>query len=190
MIPHPPPIQNYEVKHSTTLRFVTNAAVSQVITFQNILDTILMITSATTAFDLFLAIKIRRIKIWSLPVLGQSNSVTVIFEGGATGFVGDRKVHQDSSMGIEPAFLDVSPGQDSLASKFQVSTATNAFFLEAPTGSVVDLMCTFRSDVQANVVSAQNAVVGGTTGAIGYRGLDGIASATSKFTIPTSFYSV
>jgi hypothetical protein len=190
MIPHPPQIGNYEVKHNTTLRFTTTAAISQQITYDNLLDTVVMPVTAILAYDLFYAVKIRRIKVWALPVIGQSNSIAVIFDATATGFVGDRKVHQDSSMGIEPAFLNVAPEKDSLASKFQVASANNAFFIEAPTGSVIDVELTYRSDVLGGAIAAQNATVGATIGAIAYRGLDGLAKATSNYAVPTSFNSV
>lgn len=190
-IPHPPPINGYEVKHNKTLRFTTNAAVSQSITWSDILDCILFTTSAIAPFDLFFAARIRRIRVWALPILGTSSSVTVIFNSAATGEIGDRKVHQNSSMGIEPAYINCGPEKNSLASKFQISNSQIAFFLEAPTGSVIDLDMEYRSDVLGNEpVAAQNASVGATVGVVAFRGLDGLAVATSKFTIPTSLYAI
>jgi hypothetical protein len=186
MIPHPPPIQDYELRNSKTLRFTANAAVSQQITFQNLLDTVLFAQGAAVQYDVFFAVKLKRVKVWSLPVVGQTNSVTIIFDGTVAGFVGDRQVHQDSSMGIEPAYLSVSPSKQSLASKFQISSANNAFFIECSAGSVIDVDLDFRSDVLGIPVGAQNVAVGATVGAIGYRGLDGLAAAGTKFTVPTS----
>jgi hypothetical protein len=189
-IPHPPPINNYEVTHNKTLRFTTNANVSQAITFYDLLDTILVSATAVLPYDLFFAVKVRKVKVWSMPAIGSSNSITVIFDGIQAGFVGDRKVHQDSSMGVEPAYLSVSPAKDSLASKFQIAANTTAFFIEAPAGSIIDVDLTFRSDVLGNAVSSQAASVGAAVGAIGYRGLDGLAIATTKFTPPTSFNNI
>jgi hypothetical protein len=189
MIPRPPPINGYEVKHSRTLRFTTNAAVSQQITYQNLLDTILFTISATQAIDLFNVVRVRRVKIWAIPVLGQSSSVLIIYDGAAIGFVGDREVHQDSSMGVEPAYLSCSPSKQSLASKFQASGTQNAFFIECPTGSVVDVDLDFKADTQGAQVASQNTVTTVLT-AIAYRGLDGLGSATSKFTCPTSLNTV
>jgi hypothetical protein len=190
MIPRPPAINNYEVKHSTTLRFTTSAAVNQFITFANLLDTILVNTTTIAAFDLFFAVKIRRIKVWALPILGSSSSVSVIFNGTTAGFVGDRIVHQDSSMGIEPAFLNVSPKKDTLSSMFQISSAVNAFFIDAPVNSVIDLDLSFRSDLLGIAVAAAQATVGGVAGAIAFRGMDGLAKAASNFVVPTGFNSV
>jgi hypothetical protein len=189
LIPHPPPINGYEVKHSRTLRFTTNAAVSQQITFQNLLDTILFVTGTTTAIDLFNVVRVRRVKIWAMPVIGQSTSVTIIFDGAAIGFVGDREVHEDASMGVEPAYLSVSPSKQSLASKFQASGSQNAFFIEGPANSIIDVDLDFKADTQGAQVASQNVPVGVNT-AIAYRGLDGLAVATSKFIVPTSLNTV
>lgn len=190
LIPRPPPIQTYQVKRSTALRFTTNAAVSQQITWQNLLDTILFTTSAIAPYDLFFAARIRRIRAWGMPVIGQSSSISIIFDNTSTGEVGDRDVHQDSSMGVEPAYLSVSPKKDSLASKFQISTGNTAFFIEAPVGTVIDIHMEFQSDVLGNAQAAANASVAATVGIIAFRGLDGLAVATTKFLVPTSFIQV
>lgn len=189
MIPHPSQIQNYEVKHNTTLRFTTNASVSQVITWQNICDTILLVTSATAGFQLFRTAKIRRVRCWALPVIGQSSSVSIVFNSDTIGSTGDRSVHQDSSMGIEPAFVSASPAAKSLSAMFQGGNTTNdAFFIECPSGSVIDIDMSYRGDALGIAPNAAgNALVGATVGTIGYRGLDGLSKATTLFTVPTSF---
>jgi len=190
LIPRPPPIQSYQVKRSTALRFTTNAAISQQITWANLLDTVLFTTSAIAPYDLFYAARIKRIRAWGMPVIGQSTSISIIFDSTAAGEIGDREVHTDSSMGIEPAYLSVAPKKDSLASKFQISNAQTAFFIECPVGTVVDILLDFQSDVLGNAVAAANASVGATVGIIAFRGLDGLALATSKFLVPTSFVQI
>lgn len=190
MIPRPPQLNGYEVKQSKTLRFTTNAAYASSITYQNLLDTILMTTTAIAPFDLFYAVRINRLRCWALPTIGQSTSVTCTFDGFGAGFVGDREVHTDASMGIEPAYLSCSPSKQSLASKFQVSSSQAAFFLDVPAQCVVDVDLTFRSDTVGVVVAAQNASVGATVGLVAFRGLDGLALATSKFTVPNGINTI
>jgi len=192
IIPRPQQINGYEVNHKVRMRFTTNAAVSQVITFQNLCDTILMVTSATAGYQLFRTVRVRRVRCWAIPTLGQSVSVTVIFNSDSIGSFGDRKVHQDSSMGIEPAYVSCSPALKSLACDFQGGNQTNdAFFIECPTGSVIDVDLSFRGDALGAAPNvAQNALVAATVGTVGYRGLDGLAKATTLFTVPTSFNSV
>jgi hypothetical protein len=182
MISHPPTITSYTIRHNTRLRFTSNAAVSQSITFQNLLDTMLFASSATAGFDVFEAVRIRRVEVWSLPILGAAATCSVEFNGASTGFIGDQRLHSDTSMGIQPAHVSAVPERQSLASNYQESSATAAFFLVCPTGSVVDVECNFISGFVENI-AAQNALVTATTGAILLRGLDGLATATTK--LPT-----
>jgi len=181
---HPPQIDNYEVKHTRTLRFTTGAAFVGNITFQNILDTINVATSATQLNNLFSAVKINRIRTWSLPALGQSVSNTIVFATGSQAFVGDRDFHQDSSMGIQPAHLNVRPKKMSLSALFQVSGTAVAFYMDVPAGTVVGINCSFIADALGATKAAQNASVGATVGAVTYRGLDGLALSATVFVPP------
>jgi len=181
VIPHPPPVGNLNIVHSTRLRFVTNTAVSSDVTFQNLLDLILVGSGATTLADLFAQVRLRRISVWSTPAIGGVSTIEIKFQGATAGAVGDYKVHTDSSMGIEPAYLSVKPARMSQAAQFQISSADIAFVLTAPTGSVVDVELSFRG-VPALAVASQNAGVAVTAGAWYFRGLDGVAIATTKYT--------
>jgi len=183
-IPRPPQIDGYEITHTRTLRFYVSVATSASITYQNLLDTILMGTTSTQLADLFYAVRINSVKIWTVPTIGTSVTAQVVFEGTTAGMVGDRTVHTSNSMGIEPAFLSCRPDRRSLASQFQVSSNNEAFQIVAEPGSIVDVSLSFRSDVRGNIVIAQNPGVALTVGAIVYRGLDGKAIATTAFAPP------
>jgi hypothetical protein len=190
MISHPPEINKYEIRHNTRLRFVTNAAVSLGITFQNLLDLIVFATGATTVFDMFTAVKVRAVEVWTVPALGTATTATVIFNGTSAALLSDQSIHTDTSMGIEPAHVLARPNPKSLAANFQESAGTSAaFVLICPTGSVVDVMLTFVS-VFANAVAAQNAAVGATAGDTYLRGLDGLAVATTKLPAAISAYAI
>jgi hypothetical protein len=181
-IPHPPQIGNLSVTHGTRLRFVTNVAVAnQTITFQNLLDTFLVATTALAPYDVFYAVKIRAIELWSEPAIGGASTVTVSYQGGAAGLVGDFKVHTDTSMGVQPAHVRAKPSPKSLSSDYQLSSPNGAVVLTCPTGTVVDVELSFIQVFSVGV-AAQNASVGATIGAFYCRGLDGLASATTKFT--------
>lgn len=186
VIPRPPQIGNYEVTHGTRLRFSTpTAAFDGNITFQNLLDTLLIAATATTGFDVFRFVKIRRVEVWAasgntpasadgpLPV-----TATVVFQGVTAGIVGDVSVHTDTSMSIEPAYVNARPSSKSLASNFQISSAAVAFRLTCPLNSVIDVELSFKSQF-VSAVAAQNALVGGVAGDIYLRGLDGVAASTS-----------
>jgi hypothetical protein len=186
---HPPQINGVELRHSVTLRFiVSTTVVRQSITFQNLLDTLLVATSATTGVDLFQAVRVRRVRIWGLPLAqgvapGATSSVYLEFAGNITGIVGDQAYHTDTSLALNPAFVDAKPSASSLASDWQVATASTAFLLSVAVGGIVDVHLSFRSQFAPDGNSgAQAALTGATAGLQYIRGLDGLGAATSKFT--------
>ncbi len=183
IVSHPPQIDGLEVRHSVTLRFRATAANNlAVFTFQNLLDTMLVATTATTGFDLFQAVRVRRVRVWAVPVIGGSASVSVEFAGSTTGVVGDQSIHSDTSMGIQPAHVDARPSVRSLASDYQVSSASVAFNIQHPAGAVIDVELSFRGNTFGiAATAAQNALVGATAGVVYLRGLDGLATATSNY---------
>lgn len=181
IISHPPSIVGLELRHSVTLRYLTNAAVSQGITFQNLLDTLLVATTATAGTNLFQTVRVRRVRVWSLPALGSVASVSVEFNGTVAGISGDQALHTDTSMGVQPAHVDARPSARCLAADYQISSNAPAFALVCPSGSVVDVELSFRSQYADTNAAAQNALVAATAGSQYIRGLDGLATATSKF---------
>ncbi len=181
LISHPPQLNGPQIKHSVTLRFLVNSAVSQSITVGNLLDTMLFAATATQGYQIFQAVKIRRVRIWAAPVTGGATSVSLEYAGLTAGAVGDQMIHTDTSMGVQPAHVSARPSAKSTASTYQVSTAINMFYLTAPVGSVVDVEATFRNSFVSAVAVAQ-ALVGATVGATYLRGLDGLPVASSKFT--------
>jgi hypothetical protein len=179
IISHPPQIRSYGITRDVRLRFSASAAFAGSITYQNLLDTILMVTSATTAFDLFDQVRVNSVEVWSIAALGTPATATVIFDGASAGSAGDQKTHTDTSMGVEPAHVKASPDPLTQAGQFQFSQTANAFELLIPTGSIVDVSMSLRQPVNGGAVAAQNAVVAGTPGTVCYRGLDGKAFATT-----------
>jgi len=179
MISHPPQIPNLTVTHGVRMRFIANAAFAANVTFQNLLDIFLVATSATAGFDLFHSVKIRSVECWAVASSGNAETVLLIYDGAAVGILGDFKEHSDTSMGIQPAHIKCKPSPKCLASEYQLSSANSAFFLSCPSGTVIDVEFTFQQYL-SSAVAAQNALVGATTGASYVRGLDGVATATTK----------
>jgi hypothetical protein len=190
VIPRPGPIASYEIVRSKLLRFVCNSSFGGNITFQNLLDCILFTTTATVPYDLFYMVRMKKITIWCLGALGTAETVQVVFDGTTAGSQGDRVLHSSTSMGIEPAFLSCGPKKDTLSANFQISSTANCFQLIVPVGAVIDLMCDYKSDSLGNATAAQNVSVGSDVGCIAYRGLDGLAQATSKFSPPNGVYTI
>jgi hypothetical protein len=192
MIPHPPMISSFNVVHGTTLRFVnvSSAASGLQISWQNLLDTILFSTTAVVGHDLFQLVKIRGIKVWGILSLGTEASITVGFlNDSVIGQVGDLKLHTDTSMGMEPAYVSCKPARLSQSAQFQPSSASTAFTLTCPVGSVVDVDLSFKN-LPGAAVAAQNALVGATVGALYFRGLDGVAVSGSQFALPSGILGI
>lgn len=181
VIPHPPPIRNYGITHSTKLRFITNAAQQQTsITFQNLLDTIFVALTTVTGAELFQAVRVRAVELWATPVIGGATSVQVEYNGTVAGIIGDTQIHTDTSVGVQPAHVRALPAPRSGVALFQASVADQAFALTCPNGTVVDVELTFRGR-PGGFAPTQNAPVGATAGAWYYRGLDGLAIGGTQF---------
>jgi hypothetical protein len=175
MIPHPPQLPSYGITRDVRLRFASNAAFDAAITFQNLLDTILLAVGATSGFDLFEGVRVNSVEAWAISAVGTPATVIVVFSGVTIGAYGDQKTHTDTSVGIEPAHVKAKPDPLTQAGQFQLSSADVAFSLDVPSGTVIDVSLSFRQPVAAEAVACQNVLVGATTGAIYYRGLDGKA---------------
>jgi hypothetical protein len=182
VISHPPSIGNLSIRHGTRMRFITNAAVASAsITFQNLLDIFLVGTAATAVSDVFYAVKIRAVEMWAESAIGAATTVSVEYAGTGNGFVGDFKVHTDTSLGVQPAHIRAKPSPKSLVSNYQVSSTQQALSLTAPSGAVIDVELSFIQIWGGGGVAAQNAAAAVNAGAFYARGLDGLAIATTKY---------
>jgi len=181
LIPHPPSIQEYAIRHGTRLRFTSTAAANLLVTFQNLLDLILIATTTTQVADIFAQVKIRAVEVWGIAAVGTPSTVAVQYPSVVAGFVGDARLHTDTSMGIEPAHVRAVPSKRSQASLFQVSSANTAFIVTCPAGAVVDVELTYVQSSEQDAVIAQNVAVGATVGASYWRGLDGKTTALTAF---------
>ncbi len=177
---HPPQINGLEIRHSPTLRFRATAAVNQAFTFTNLMDTMLTATTATVGYNMFQAVRIRRVRVWGISAIGTSSSVSVEFTGTTAGITGDQQVHSDTSVGVQPAHVDAVPSARALCSTWQTNSGAIAFAITAPAGSVIDVELSFRSSFAGGNVVAANALVAATAGQQYLRGLDGLATATSN----------
>jgi len=177
---HPPPIRA-QITHKQRMRYQCNTTGSQTVTFQNILDGLLLATSATAVYDMFDVVKIDFVEMWVGGSAAVPVTVTVDFIGGVTGAGGDGVVWSDTSMSIQPAHVKARPSKMCPAALWQQSSTAPAFSLpNCPVGAIIDVMCSFKN---ANVppVLAQVVAVGAQVGQLYYRGLDGVATATTKF---------
>jgi hypothetical protein len=173
---HPPQLNLYQLVWNKVLRFTSTAAATGTqITFQGICNTILFASTATAPYQVFDFCKINRVSVWGQAALGTPSTVQVVFNG--TTIIGDANVHSDTSLGVLPACVHARPGA-AVAALFQVNG--NAFQLTCPAGSIIDVEVTLR-DSLGLATAASNASVGATVGGVFYRGLDGLAAASTNF---------
>jgi len=183
---HPPQINGYQIIHNKRLRFTATAAANaQAISFQNLLDTILIATTAIQVYDLFDLVRIVSVEVWGIAALGTPSSVRVDFASAT----GDLTVHSDTSLGLKPAYVKAIPSAKSLSSFWQASAAGPAFVLTVPAGGVVDVVLEFKTTPNAPTV-AQNASVAAAIGELFFRGLDGLASAGTNFPPPLGIQQI
>jgi hypothetical protein len=165
------------------MRFQSNTNFNAAITFQNLLDTVIVATGATTGFDLFDQVRVNSVEVWAQAAVGTPVTAIVTFGGQVAGAQGDRKLHTDTSMGLQPAHVKCRPDPLTQAGQFQADqNGVEAFQLDIPTATVVDVSMTFRQPVTGQANATQNALVGATAGVLYYRGLDG--KTTSLTSLP------
>jgi len=183
IIPHPPQLPSYGITRDVRMRFQATAGAESGVTFQNLLDTVLVATSATTGVDLFEQVRVNSVELWSIAALGTPSTAILVFDGTTAGAAGDMKTHTDTSMGVEPAHVKARPDPLTQAGQFQASSANAAFLLDVAAGTVIDVSLTFRQPVLGVANSSQNVLVGATPGAVYYRGLDGKTTALTNFPV-------
>lgn len=191
---HPKSIMSYGVTHRKTMRFlIGNTLTAQVITYKNLIDTICFTTAATSLYTLFRAVKINSVEMWDTSALGAASSLALLFNENDTNLSGTQKMITDISMGVIPAHLKARPERRSLSSEWHIGAGPNntqAFTLWASASCVIDVDLSFKSGTTGTSDGAFNACVGAVVGALAYRGLDGLAVATTKFICPIGVYQL
>jgi hypothetical protein len=181
VISHPPSIPQLNIAHSVRMRYISGSSANQNVTFQNLLDTFLVASGATAVWDVFQAVRVRAVEVWTVPVVGNASTVEVQFLGNVAGQYGKPQVFTDTSMGVQPAHVRAVPARKSSLALWQQSSPDVAFNLMCPTGSVIDLELSFIGRFGVPL-AAQNASAATSAGAFYVRGFDGLASASTKFT--------
>jgi len=169
--------------HRQRMRFQCTTSGTQAVSFADIMDMLLVATSATAVYDVYDVCRVNLVEVWCASASGGVPvTVSVQFNGGnSVGQVGDGRIISDTVMGNEPAHVRARPDRRSVAGQWSASTsAVTAFTVVTPTGSIIDVDVSYRNTVAAPQL-AQVVAVGATTGQFYYRGLDGVASATTKY---------
>lgn len=190
-IPNPSGLQRLNIPTvSMTLRYVCSTATTSTVTWANILDTVVFATSSTQVYDLFFAARLHSVEVWTPPaVLGvnASTQCTIAFDSPTQG---DQRIWACSAAG-GPGYVKATPSKHSLNGfTWQDSSAVGAFtFNNLPQGADIAINITFRCRMgQGAAQAAAQAASGASTGTIYFRGLDGLATASSKYNcVPASY---
>jgi hypothetical protein len=176
---HPPPIIP-QIEYNTRLRFTCTTAGSQLVTFQNLLDAILISTTATQGYQLFDSVKIKFVEMWDSASSSTPTTVECSFPAGA-GFGGSGMVFQDTAIGGGIAHVKAKPAKMSANALYQSSSTNIAFELvQVSVGCIIDVSVICRNNA-STPIACQNALVAAVVGDIYFRGLDGLAAAATKF---------
>lgn len=185
------------VAQTRRMRFASTAAVSSGaalvsigVSYQNLLDTILVATTATQLYQLFQAVRIRAVSVWApLPIQGTNNArgvatAVVAFQPNPTSSVddGDNAVHEDTSAGMRPAYVCARPAPRSGAALWNASGTETAFSVTCSPGAIIEVHADYRNQLGliASVGAAQSGS-GAIAGRLYLRGLDGLAAATTAW---------
>ena len=172
---------------SVSLDFVTNAVFTGSISWANLLDSIVMATSSTTVVDVFCSARLKSVEIWCPPTVAGvvAGWPALAFDSPSQG---DQRVFQIPS-GPQGGYAKCKPSNHSINGfTWQDSSSLTAFTLDnLSVGMVIRVKLVMRTRY-LNVQPATAAASGATTGFTYLRGLDGLATASSKFlTIPNAY---
>jgi hypothetical protein len=192
---HPPMLRVYPLFYRQRMRFIVSAALLNApITYNNLCDTIGIVTTATSFFNLFREVKINQIEMWDLGASqGVVSTLGVLWNENDANLASDGRMVSDMSLGVVPAHVKTRPSKDTLSSEWHVGfgpNITNAFALTASGGCVIDVDLSFRGSSSGQTNGAANACVGGVVGATAWRGLDGLAVAATKFIVNGPLYQL
>jgi len=176
-----------------TLRFQTTTAWpgSYTVTYENLLDAWFVAGTATTAYQLFDFVKIRRVTVRAMGVpSGQimgSALVGVEFPGLVGGQFGSGKQRVGSGVGTTvPAYVSVKPDLQSQAAQYQPSTANAAFIVRAVDGlrtgiygAIIDVEVSYKNSGDISPAAVTTARAGLTAGNLYFGGIDGLATANT-----------
>jgi len=186
---HPKMEPSYEVTYRKKIRWITLNNLAQAnYTWSNLIDMIGVAVTATSGYNLFRMVRLHSVEVFDIGATqGAVSSCAVAFNENDTNQGGSGTFFSDMSFGVVPGHVKAIPPQDSLTSKWHVGfgpNTVNAFQLTCSSGSVIDIDVEYKGSTTAQVNGEALALVGAVVGATFWRGLDGLAVATSKFTNP------
>jgi hypothetical protein len=158
------------------------------VTFANLLDAVLIATGATTSFQLFDFVKVRRVTIRTCnsdtttgTAYGEESTVAIEYPGLVLGSNGGGKQITNSNVGTAfPAYASLRPDKLCAAAMWQPSSNNTAFLVRAANanatiavGTLIDVEVSYKNSAYVSPVAISSAIAGATAGNIYFGGLDG-----------------
>lgn len=179
-------LKNFELHQTMRLRFqnATNGTAT-IILWRHLLDGIVLAATATTGFQLFDFVRIVKIEMWSVTNSTLVTTIGVDFGDPVTGVEGDGGSFESCSVGgAIPAHLKCRPNPKSQAALFHSASTDTAFHIRT-NGAVGSCICEatleFKNSVVLNPTAITNPLVAATPGELYFRGMDGLALATTAW---------
>ena len=177
---------------SMKLKFNCGTATTASITYANLLDTVVFAVTSTSVYDLFYAVRLHSVEIWlppSLAAVAVNAQCTLAFDSPTQG---DQRVRVCYA-GPQGGNLKAKPSNHSANGLFwQDSASVTAFTLNnCPVGAMLQLNVTFRTRMgNGSSQAAAQAATGAQVGTVYFRGMDGLATSSTKFPPAPASYSI
>lgn len=185
-----------QLSQGITMRFRTTGSFTGVlgVTFYNLLDTWIIAGTATTGYQLWDYVKVKRVTVRVGSQIGgagatqtPSSTCEVEFPGLVAGAQGSGIVKSCTSLTpFVPAFVTLSPGAKSLAGMWQPSSNDTAFVIRAVDnvgaailGAIVDVELSFKNNPIVAPQAIASAISGATPGQIYFGNMDGARIAAT-----------
>lgn len=169
------------------------------VSFGNILDGWFVAGTATTAYQLFDFVRIKKVVVRSMGVqqpysAGVQNpappmcTVGIEYYGLNVGNLGNGKQKVQTALGYDtPAYVELAPDPESQVAQFQPTSSVTAFAIravdqnsQALAGTVVELHVVLRNSSDVNPAAVSSARAGLQPGDLYFGGLDGQPTATTQ----------
>ncbi len=176
------------------LRFVTTGNFTGVITVTpyNLLDAWFLAGTATTAYQLFDYVRVKRVTVRAMgmaPSAGVAPMATVgiEFPGLNAGSFGGGSQREDSGLGYDnPAMVTLTPGSKTQAAQFQPASGGAILVVRAVDqaaapiyNAIIDVDVVYRNSADVNPAAVAVARAGLAPGDLYFGGLDGNPLATT-----------
>jgi len=187
MVPSELPQLQDQLSTGITLRFCTTGiggSTSASVTFQNLLDAWFIAGTATTAYQLFDFVRVRRVTVRAVSGAnsgGSTVTVGVEYPGLVAGGNAGGKQASNSQMGISKnAYVSLVPDRMSAAAFWQPSSADVAFVVRSTDennsiclGTIIDVELSYKNSADVNPAALQSAIAGASSGNLYFGGIDG-----------------